>query len=283
MTLNLGSSIVFLYNLERPYLFTLYKFRKICFYRLDFSQKCVIIVYVKRYSFGILLLGVEATYLYKLQIPGGLVMSFDRIIAITRQYGSGGHDIGKALAERLGISFYDKELISIAAKESGVSPEVFKHADERATNSLLYSLSVGLYNYGNNFSSVGDLPVNDRLYILQHKIIKQLAEKENFVVVGRCADYVLKDNPKLVKVYIYADLDKRIKRAVDRQDIDPARAKQAVLKADKNRANYYSFYSGKKWGLPDNYDLCLNSTNITVDQAVDIIISYINICDSNKK
>ena len=166
---------------------------------------------------------------------------------------------------------------------SGVSPEVFKHADERATNSLLYSLSVGLYNYGNNFSSVGDLPVNDRLYILQHKIIKQLAEKENFVVVGRCADYVLKDNPKLVKVYIYADLDKRIKRAVDRQDIDPARAKQAVLKADKNRANYYSFYSGKKWGLADNYDLCLNSTNITVDQAVDIIISYINICDSNKK
>ena len=104
-------------------------------------------------------------------------MSFDRIIAITRQYGSGGHDIGKALAEKLGISFYDKELISIAAKESGVSPEVFKHADERATNSLLYSLSVGLYNYGNNFSSVGDLPVNDRLYILQHKIIKQLAEK----------------------------------------------------------------------------------------------------------
>ena len=161
-------------------------------------------------------------------------MSFDKIIAITRQYGSGGHDIGKALAEKLGISFYDKELISIAAKESGVSPEVFKHADERATNSLLYSLSVGLYNYGNNFSSVGDLPVNDRLYILQHKIIKQLAEKENFVVVGRCADYVLKDNPKLVKVYIYADLDKRIKRAVDRQDIDPARAKQAVLKADKN-------------------------------------------------
>lgn len=85
-----------------------------------------------------------------------------------------------------------------------------------------------------------------------------------------------------MKVYIYADLDKRIKRAVDRQDIDPARAKQAVLKADKNRANYYSFYSGKKWGLADNYDLCLNSTNITVDQAVDIIISYINICDSNK-
>ncbi len=210
-------------------------------------------------------------------------MSCNKIIAITRQYGSGGHDIGKALADKLGVSFYDKELISIAAKESGISPEVFESVDEKATNSLLYSLSVGLYNYGNNFSSIGDLPVNDRLYILQHKILKELAEKENFVVVGRCADYVLKDNPKLVKVFIYADIDSRVKRAVDRHDIDPARAKQAVLKADKSRANYYSFYSGKKWGLPDNYDLCINSTNLSTEQAVDIITSYIDICEHNKK
>ncbi len=210
-------------------------------------------------------------------------MSCNKIIAITRQYGSGGHDIGKALAEKLGISFYDKELISIAAKESGVSPEIFESVDEKATNSLLYSLSVGLYNYGNNFSSIGDLPVNDRLYILQHKIIKELAEKENFVVVGRCADYVLQGNPNLVKVFIYADIDSRVKRAVERHDIDPARAKQAVLKADKSRANYYSFYSGKKWGLPDNYDLCLNSTNLTLEQAVDVITSYIEICEKDKK
>lgn len=210
-------------------------------------------------------------------------MSCNKIIAITRQYGSGGHDIGKALAEKLGISFYDKELISIAAKESGVSPEIFESVDEKATNSLLYSLSVGLYNYGNNFSSIGDLPVNDRLYILQHKIIKELAEKESFVVVGRCADYVLQKNPNLVKVFIYADIDSRVKRAVERHDIDPARAKQAVLKADKSRANYYSFYSGKKWGLPDNYDLCLNSTNLTLEQAVDVITSYIEICEKDKK
>ena len=106
-------------------------------------------------------------------------MSFDRIIAITRQYGSGGHDIGKALAEKLGISFYDKELISIAAKESGVSPEVFKHADERATNSLLYSLSVGLYNYGNNFSSVGDLPVKYRHF---SSLIKEVYNPKTFIL-----------------------------------------------------------------------------------------------------
>ena len=160
-------------------------------------------------------------------------MSCNNIITITRQYGSGGHNIGKALSERLGIPFYDKELISLAAKESGIRPEVFENVDEKATNSLLYSLSLGLYNYGNGFSSMGDLPVNDKLYILQHKIIKQLANEGPCVFVGRCADYVLKDHQNLVKIYIYADIDVRTKRAVERQSIDPARAKQAVLKQTK--------------------------------------------------
>lgn len=207
-------------------------------------------------------------------------MSSKYIVTITRQYGSGGHDIGKRLAETLGVDFYDKELISIAAKESGVAPEIFKDVDEKATNSLLYSLSTGLYSYGNNFSSINDLPVNDRLYILQHKIIKDLADKGTFVVVGRCADYVLRDYPNVIKVFIYADLDSRVARAVARHDIDPARAKQAVQKADKRRANYYSFYSGKKWGLADNYDLCINSTNITTEQAVKLISEYIDIIES---
>jgi cytidylate kinase len=204
-------------------------------------------------------------------------MSSNYIITISRQYGSGGHDIGKALADKLGIPFYDKELISIAAKESGVSPEVFNDVDEKATNSLLYSLSTGLYSYGNNFSSIGDLPVNDRLYILQHKIIKDLADKGSFVVVGRCADYVLKGNPKVINVFIYADIESRVKRALERNEIDPARAKQAVQKADKRRANYYSFYSGKKWGLADNYDLCINTTHISTEQAADIISEYLDV------
>ena len=191
-------------------------------------------------------------------------MSCSKIITITRQYGSGGHDIGVLLSKRLGIPFYDKELINIAAKESGVAPEVFEKADEKASNSLLYSLSVGLYNYGNSFSSsMGDLPVNDKLYLLQHKIIKEKAEQECFVVVGRCADYVLRDNDNVVNIFIYADLE--------------SRAKQAVQKADKNRANYYSFYSGKKWGLADNYDLCINTTDLSCEQAADLIEDYLRI------
>lgn len=119
-------------------------------------------------------------------------MSCKSVITIGRQFGSGGREIGKAAAEKLGIKFYDKELISLAAKESGVNPEIFENVDERATNSLLYSLSMGIYNLGSGYAPIRDLPVNDQLYLLQHKIIKQLAE-EPCVIVGRCADYVLKD------------------------------------------------------------------------------------------
>ena len=207
----------------------------------------------------------------------GADMSCKKIITITRQYGSGGHDIGKLLAQKLDIPFYDKELISLAAKESGVSPEVFAQADEKRSNSLLYSLSTGLYTYGNGYSTMGDLPMNDQLYILQHKIIKEKAEKETFVVVGRCADYILTEYDNVVKVFVYADIDARTRRAVERQDIEPSRARQAVAKADKNRANYYSFYSGQKWGAPENYDLCINSTRLSAEQAADIVIEYIKI------
>ena len=205
-------------------------------------------------------------------------MSSKRIITITRQYGSGGHDIGKALAKALGIVFYDKELISLAAKESGIAPEVFEMADEKPANSLLYSLSVGLFNYGNGLSNpMDDLPLNDKLYLLQHRIIKEKAEKESFVIVGRCADYILKEFPGVVKVFFYADIDSRVRRAIARHDIEPARAKQAIIKTDKNRANYYSFYSGQKWGQVENYDLCINTTRLDVDQAVKLITDYLDI------
>ena len=197
-------------------------------------------------------------------------MACKNIITIARQFGSGGRKIGEALSKRLGIKCYDKELISIAAKESGIDPEIFNNVDEKATNSLLYSLSMGLYSFSTSYNS-GQLPVNDRLYLLQHKIIKQLASNEPCIFVGRCADYVLKDRADVVKLYIYADKDYRIKRAIE------TKAEQTVTKTDKSRANYYNFYSGKKWGLTENYDLCINRTNLTDEQVVDIVVNYLEI------
>ena len=198
------------------------------------------------------------------------------VITIGRQFGSGGRSIGEKLAKKLDIPFYDKELISLAAKESGVSPEVFDNVDEKAANSLLYSLSMGMYNFGSGFSVMGDLPVNDKLYLLQHQIIKDIAEKENCVIVGRCADYVLRDHPGCVNIFIYADMDFRKDEAIKRHGIDEARAEHIINKTDKSRANYYSFYSGQKWGMAENYDLCINSGKLSEDSIVELIIDYIS-------
>ena len=197
------------------------------------------------------------------------------VITIGRQFGSGGRSIAEKLADKLNIKFYDKELISIAAKESGISPEVFEGVDEKATNSLLYSLSMGMYSFGSGFPAMGDLPVNDKLYLLQHKIIKEIAEKENCVIVGRCADYVLRDNPKCVSIFIYADMEYRKEQSVKKHGIDPSHAEHIINKTDKNRANYYSFYSGQKWGQAENFDLCIDSSKLDEDKIVELIAAYI--------
>ncbi|MGN0476939.1 MAG: AAA family ATPase [Ruminococcus sp.] len=206
-------------------------------------------------------------------------MGTKHIITVARQFGSGGKEIAKALADELGIDFYDKELISMAAKESGMSPEVFEKIDEQATNSLLYSLSMGLYNFGNGFSAMGDLPVNDKLYIIQHKMIKKLADKGPCVILGRCGDYVLKEYDNVVSIFINADMDYRKEHAIKYHNVDPRRAEQVVNKADKNRANYYSFYSGQKWGQAQNYDLCINSGRMTKDDAVSVIKTYVSLLE----
>lgn len=202
-------------------------------------------------------------------------MACKNIITISRQFGSGGREIGEALSAELGIKCYDKELISIAAKESGIDADVFNNVDEKAANSLLYSLSMGLYSFSSNYSS-GQLPVNDRLYLLQHKIIKNLANEEPCIFVGRCADYILGGRNDVVKVFIYADMDYRIKRAVEVKGVDSSKAEHVVAKTDKSRANYYNFYSGKKWGLAENYDLCINRTKLSTEQVVKVISDYIN-------
>lgn len=203
----------------------------------------------------------------------------NRIVTIARQFGSGGREIGEELSKKLGVKFYDKELISIAAKESNVAPEIFENVDEKATNSLLYSLSLGLYSFSNTYSVGDNLPVNDKLYILQHKIIKKVANEGPCVIVGRCADHILRDRNDVLRVFIYADLDFRVKRAIDLKGVKSSKAEQVVQKTDKSRANYYNFYSGKKWGLTENYDLCINRTKLTCEQVAEIIENYLKITE----
>lgn len=202
------------------------------------------------------------------------------IITIGRQYGSGGRMIGKLLAERLGVSFYNKEIIEMAAKKSGMSEEAFEKVDETAASSLLYSIATGAYMFGNYVSPQVDLPLNDKLFIIQSEIIKSVANKESCVIVGRCADYILKDRNDVVNIFIHANKDIRKKRAVSEYGISQNKADGYLNKIDKKRTNYYNYYTGSKWGDCLNYHLCLDSGILGIEGTVHVIEEFIKARES---
>lgn len=186
------------------------------------------------------------------------------VITIGREYGSGGRFVGKLLAERLGIKFYDSELLIKAASDSGLSEEVFKNFDERKDGFL--GNGIGLYAY--------DMTLSQKVFLAQFDTIKKLASEESCVIVGRCADYVLKDDPNLVSVFICAPMENKIERAIKYYDVDPKKAESVILKKNKKRKSYYNFYTDREWGKASNYDLCINS-KIGIDQCVDAIEAYV--------
>ncbi|MBQ8135570.1 MAG: cytidylate kinase-like family protein [Clostridia bacterium] len=197
------------------------------------------------------------------------------VITIARQFGSGGRKIGKKLADKLGISFYDKKLITLAAKESGMDPEIIKTIDEKATNSLLYSLSIGAAaTLDTVFRIEPQLPMNDKLFLTQHDIIKKISA-DPCVIVGRCSDYILRDRPDCIKLFIYADMEDRIRYATKVYNVPKEKARSVINKTDKTRANYYNYYADSTWGDPNNYDLCINSGKLGTDGSVELIISYL--------
>ncbi|MCH3971460.1 MAG: cytidylate kinase-like family protein [Oscillospiraceae bacterium] len=193
------------------------------------------------------------------------------LITIARQYGSGGRQIGQLLAEKLQVPFYDKQLVAMAAKKSGVSEAFFQSADEKHASSILYSLVMGNYCFGMPRTAT-NLPLNDQLFLLQEQIIKEAAEKGPCVIVGRCANYILRDRPHIFRVFLYADRKFRVQHAVSDYGIDPKKAEEIVTKTDKQRASYCSFYTSQHWNDPECYDLCLNTGNISFEGAVQLII-----------
>lgn len=198
-----------------------------------------------------------------------------KIITIARQYGSCGREIGQKLAEKLGYKYYDRDLISMAAEKSGMNKEVLGEADEKAATSLLYTLALGSSVFAHGVDHI-NVPLNDKLYIVQSNIIKDIYNgDEGAVIVGRCADYVLSDKEDVIRVFISADFDKRVETVAERSNVSPSKAKDMVVKTDKRRANYYNYYTGRKWGKIDNYDLVINSTKSGADGAVKIIEAFI--------
>lgn len=194
----------------------------------------------------------------------------NHIITISRQYGSGGRFIGKLLAEKLGIPLYDNELITLAAQKSGYSETIFENVEKTSTHSLLYSLSM----FGTTAGVYG-LPLADKVFIVQSEIIKKVAAEGSCVIVGRCADYILKDEQNIIDVFIHSDIENRIKRAVTYYDLLPEKAKEAIVKTDKRRASYYNYYTGLRWGDANNYEISLYSDKIGIENCVDILYKFV--------
>ncbi len=199
------------------------------------------------------------------------------VITIGRQFGSGGRDVGEKVAQYFNIPFYDKELVEIAAQKSNISKEALKEVDERATNSFLYSLASGNYSMrGINAPIYYEMPINDKLFIAQAEVIKELAKKGPCVIVGRCADYVLEsEDVELVNVFIHGSVDYRAKRVMEALDLTQAKARDKVVKTDKQRRTYYDYYTSKDWGVMSNYDICINTEKFGIDGAAEIIINSV--------
>lgn len=201
-----------------------------------------------------------------------------RVITIGRQYGSAGHDIGRLIAKELGYKFYDKELVEIAAKESNISSEAVKNFDEKASSSLLYSLVGGSYSVSGVAGPLYyEMPLNDKLFLAQSNVIKKLAREDNCVIVGRCADYVLEDEEdiEVINVFVHAPLEHRVGRVMDAFSLTQKKARERVVKTDKQRKTYYSYYANRDWGDMLNYDICINSKKLGVEGGAKLIIDYI--------
>ncbi|MBR7164289.1 MAG: cytidylate kinase-like family protein [Clostridia bacterium] len=203
------------------------------------------------------------------------------VITIGRQFGSGGHEIAKAVSDALSIPFYDKEIIVEAAKQTGLDENLFKEVEERNVSSFLYSIALGAYSPANSLTGMPFMNINETVFQAQANVISDFAKKGAGVFVGRCADHILKDHPALCRIFVYADLSDRIRRIQRLYKIDAGEAEDLITKTDKKRAHFYNYYTGQKWNHLQNYDLCLNSAKLGVGGSVEAVLAFIRQAQKN--
>jgi len=191
------------------------------------------------------------------------------VITIGRQFGSGGKEIGIRVAKELGITFYDREILQTAAKKSGLCEKIMESFDERP-KSLLYSIAMDSYMFGLPGTGAGE-SLEQQVYLATFDTIRHLAAEGPCVMIGRCADYALADDPNHLSLFIHAPMDVRIRRVAERHNLTPEEARKLIIKTDKRRASYYEYYSGKKWGSLDSYDFCLDSSYLGIGRTVELI------------
>lgn len=199
-------------------------------------------------------------------------------IAITRTCGSGGGSyIGKKLAKDYGIDVYDRKLLRLASEDSGINEAVFARADENTKKTLLYSVSRHVYNGETIPPESGNFLSDENLFNYQAKVLRELLDRESYVCIGRAADYVLRDKPNMVSIYLDAPYEWRIEREINRQSISRADAMRYIDRLDKYRSSYYVYHTGRKWKRPENYDMCLDTSQLGLDNCVALIEEYIRL------
>lgn len=199
------------------------------------------------------------------------------IITIGRQYGSGGKEIGEKVAQRLGYTFYDKEILTMAAEDSGFSAAAMEHYDEKPSGSLIYSL------YMSGAATSDTLPLNQQLAFAQFNVIRKVAQSDNCVIVGRCADYILREKKNLVTVFLHAPMEHRVERVMKAQGgSNPTLAEKAIKKADKARAEYYNFFTHKKWGEAGSAMLSVDTSMLDTDGIAALIADAVTMIQRNR-
>ena len=197
------------------------------------------------------------------------------IVSIGRQLGSGGKEIGEKLAKKLGISFYDKKLLEEAAKESGLDTATFEGADEKESDSFFSNIVALRHSVTSYFVGNENCMDSDKLFQIQSETIRNIADRESCIIIGRCSEYVLREHPNLISVFITADKEERIARIAMKEKVDSEKAKEMIERGDKERKSYHDYYSTTEWGMAHNYDLCINSSLLGIDNTVEFLFEYI--------
>ena len=198
------------------------------------------------------------------------------VITVGRQYGSGGREIGTMLAKQLGIAYYDDMLLKEAAEESGLCEELFRSFDERP-KSFLYSIAMDPYSFSmNHVTPKGS--IEQQVYLATYDTIKKLADKGPCVLIGRCADFILRDRPNVLRVFIHAPEEVRVRRVMQRHNLSEAEARRHMRQVDKRRADYYRAFTGSDWRDAGHYDICFDSDHMGEEKIIRFIMGYMNVC-----
>lgn len=204
-------------------------------------------------------------------------MTEGTILTVSREAYCGGDELAKILADKTGFKFYDREIISIASQKSGIHVDHFDSVEKKPTNSILYSVVMGMYSSRGAYVKLDDVLTDDKIYKIQADIIRDMAKDGNCIFVGRCADYILRDTPNCFNVFLYADTDDRVKRMMEAEKVTDAEARKMLSRADKKRRSYYNYYTNREWGSFKNYHLSLNLSKLSEEKAAELLINYLNL------